>query len=101
MKDRIDQWRDTLEQLFAATVNQQTLEEAADLMCTVSSVDEGYHLECLNAIDAGISAASDGDESIVGLINKSGYQVATTAGAVDLLSDFRAIYLAAYERAKG
>ena len=99
MRARIDQWRDSLEQLFAATVNQQTLEEAAELMCSVSSVDEGYHVECLRAIDAGINADVEGDNSVINLVNKSGYRVTSTGAAIDLLKDFRAIYLAAYERA--
>lgn len=93
-------WKDNLEQLFAATVNQQTLEEAADLMAAVGSSDQSYHVECLTAIDQGINAAQNGDLSVINLINKSGYQVTTSEGAVDLLRDLRAIYVAAYDRTR-
>ena len=91
-------WRENLEQLFAATVNQQTLEEAVDLMVLVSASDATYHIECLAALDRGIHAADDGDSSVINAVNKSGYQVKTTDAAAGLLRDFRAIYLAAYGR---
>lgn len=100
MNARPSQWREDLEQLFAATVNQQTLEEAADLMVSVSTSDESYHAECLTAIDQGINAADGGDRSVIDAINKSGYQVTTTEAAADLLRDLRAIYRAAYDRAR-
>lgn len=100
MSARPNQWREDLEQLFAATVNQQTLEEAVDLMVSVSASDESYHFECLAAIDQGIGAADGGDRSVIDAINKSGYQIATVDAATDLLRNFRAIYLVAYERAR-
>jgi hypothetical protein len=91
-------WRENLEQLFAATVNQQTLDEAVDLMVSVSAGDDSYHVDCLAALDQGIHAADDGDSSVIDAINKSGYQVKTTDAAAGLLRDFKAIYLAAYGR---
>ncbi len=101
MNPHPNRWREDLQQLFAATVNQQTLEEAVDLMVSVSADDENYHFECLAAINQGINAASGGDQSVIIAINKSGYQVATTDAAAELLRDFRTIYLAAYEQACG
>lgn len=89
-------WKSALADLFGGTVNQQTLEEAAELMVSVSAVDVSYHVECLAMLDGGICAAREGDCSVIGCINKSGYQVSTTEEAESLLIDFRAIYVAEY-----
>jgi hypothetical protein len=93
-------WKEGLADLFAGSVNQQTLEEAAELMVSISAVDASYHLECLTMLDQGISAAEAGDNAIINCINKSGYQVASTLAAAKLLEDFRKIYLKEYERAR-
>ena len=95
------QWLESLEQLFSASVNQQTLEEAAVLIVSVSTVDPLYHAECLNAIDQAIAAATNGDPSVLAAINTSGYQVWTTGDAVTLLNDFRTIYLREFARSRG
>ena len=91
-------WRAAMQQLFAATVNQQTLEEAAELMVSISASDEEYHNECLYTLDEAIHAAVEGDDSIIPSINKSGYKVADLADAIDLLQDFRSVYLEEYNR---
>ena len=92
-------WKSALADLFGGTVNQQTLEEAAELMVSVSAGDASYHAECLAMLDEGIRAAREGDCSVIGCINKSGYQVSTTEDAVTLLVDFHEIYIAEFERA--
>ena len=91
-------WKDSLADLFGGSVNQQTLEEAAELMVSVSAVDDDYHEECLAMFSEGIRAAKEGDGTVMICINKSGYQVSTTADAAKLLDDFRTIYLKEYER---
>jgi hypothetical protein len=91
-------WKKALEQLFSATVNQQTLKDAAELMVSVSVSDPSYHAECLNAIREGIRAAEAGDETVLSLINKSGYQVSSTADAAELLKDFQSTYLEKFNR---
>lgn len=93
-------WKIALGKLFAATVNQQTLEEAAELMVSVSAVDESYHEECLMMLNEGVRAAIAGDNSVMACINESGYQVLTTVDAAKLLDDFRIIYLKEYEHAR-
>jgi hypothetical protein len=94
-------WKAALEQLFAATVNQQTLEEAAELMVSASSVDPSYHEECLFVLDTAIASAEAGDEIVITCVNKSGYQVADTGEALELLRDFRSTYLAEFRRSSG
>jgi hypothetical protein len=91
-------WKDGLEQLFSASVNQQTLEEAAELMVSVSSSDHDYHDECLTLFEEGIKAARAGDNVVIALINKSGYQVSSTVDAVKLLEDFQRIYLEEFRK---
>ena len=92
-------WKSALADLFGGTVNQQTLEEAVELMVSVSAGDASYHVECLNMLDEGVRAAQEGDCSVIGCINKSGYQVSTTEEAATLLLDFLKIYVAEHERA--
>ncbi|MCP3672781.1 MAG: hypothetical protein GY814_20640 [Gammaproteobacteria bacterium] len=91
-------WKSALQQLFSATVNQQTLEEAAELMISVSTSDEEYHNECLHVLNEAMRAANDGDNSIMESINKSGYKVSNLVDAIELLQDFRSIYLGEYRR---
>lgn len=94
-------WKAELADLFGGSVNQQTLEEAAELMVSVSATDVSYHEECLTMLNEGYRAASTGDTSVMACINKSGYRVLTTHDAAKLLADFREIYLREYERACG
>lgn len=67
---------------------------------SVSGADNSCHEECLTMFGEGIRAANKGDSMILTCINKSGYQVSTTADAVKLLDDFRAIYLKEYGRSR-
>ena len=89
-------WKAALTELFGGTVNQQTLEDAAELMVSVSAIDAAYHLECLSMLDAGLHAAQQGDFSVLAIVNKSGYRVSTLEEAANLLVDFRKIYLTEY-----
>lgn len=91
-------WKSSLAELFSATVNQQTIEEAVELMLSVSAEDSSYHNECLLMLDEGLQAAREGDSSVISCINKSGYQVLTTTDAAALLLDFRETYLTEYKR---
>jgi len=101
MTTQTTKWKDELEQIFSASVNQQTLEEAAKLIVSVSTLDLSYHEEILSALNEGLQAARTGDNSVIGLINKSGYQVSSAIHAADLLEDFLRIYLTEFRRAVG
>jgi hypothetical protein len=94
-------WKEDLEQIFSASVNQQTLEEAAELMVSISATDSTYHEECVHALEEGIRAANRGDVVVVGIINKSGYQVRSAADADELLRDFLRIYLSEFSKVTG
>lgn len=93
-------WQRNLADLFQATVNQQSLEEAADLMVSVSAANLQYHEECLGTLDQALMASSRGENSAVACINTSGYQVATPEEALELLEDLKRIYLERYQTAK-
>jgi hypothetical protein len=92
-------WKDRLENLFSAAVNQGTLEEAADLMVNVSARHLSYHDECMDALGEGIRAADAGDPVVIRIINTSGYQVDSTSEAGEMLRDFLRVYLEAYDKA--
>jgi hypothetical protein len=95
------QWKPALAQLLAATLNQQTLEEAAELMVSVSAVDRSYHKECLSVFDEALGASASEDDFVIACVNKSGYKVDTRDDANEILGDFRAAYLQEYQRATG
>lgn len=92
-------WQEKLGDLFSASVNQQTLEEAAELMVSVSEDDIEYHSECLNTLKSAIRACENGSSEAIDQINKSGYQVTTVEGAKKILEDFLEIYQEEYESA--
>lgn len=94
-------WREALAQLFAATVNQQTLEEAVELMVSVSASDRGYHEECMHVLDSAIASAASGRDEVIAPINKSGYQVSDANAALELLQEFRALYVDEFSRTVG
>jgi hypothetical protein len=85
-------WKTSLARLFAATVNQEPLEDAADLMVSVSARDVSYHTECLATLEGGIHACSDDEAEVLSAINRSGYKVATLDEAKELLVEFLEIY---------
>jgi len=93
-------WESNLSKIFASSVNQQSLEDAAELIVDVSMDDQEYHSIFINAIDQGIRAANDGDKRVMGFINKSGYKVNSLMQALDVLSDFKEIYLREFEQSK-
>jgi hypothetical protein len=98
MTAKATNWQERLEQIFSASVNQQTLEEAAELMVSVSALDLSYHHECMHSLEEGIRAAEAGESVVIGIINSSGYQVQSTTDAHELLSDFLHIYLKEFRR---
>ncbi|RYG12927.1 MAG: hypothetical protein EON96_13220 [Caulobacteraceae bacterium] len=83
---------DALKQLFAATVNQQSLEEAVELMVGVSGSDDTYHHELSQTFVFARTLAKEKDERLLRFINSSGYQVHDFGEAEQLLSDFQALY---------
>lgn len=92
-------WKIALARLFAATVNQEPLEDAADMMISVSVRDYSYHEECLETLEGGINACDSGDVDVMLAINKSGYKVSSLEEAKELLMEFRGIYEQKYAEA--
>ena len=92
-------WYETLTDIFAGYVNQQTLEEGADQMVFVSSDNPEYHNRFLEAIDKGLELTEAEGLSVKEIVNKSGYRVATPEEASDLLRELRRLYLERFERA--
>ncbi|NRB42129.1 MAG: hypothetical protein HRU20_27275 [Pseudomonadales bacterium] len=92
-------WQESLGDLFSATVNQQSLEEAAEMMVSVSEDDLEYHNACVNTLNLAIQSCKNGNNETLLLINKSGYQVHSTEKALEILEDFLTIYLNEYKDA--
>ena len=82
--------------LFAATVNQETLETASELMVDVSYDDFEYHQACINIFDSAIESCKGNDMDIIKCINRSGYKVNDFESALTLLKDFKKVYLTEY-----
>ena len=93
-------WQEKLGDLLSGMVNQQSLEEAVEMMVSVSEDDPEYHNECLKTLEAGINACDNGDPCAIEEINKSGYQVCSISEARRLLEDFLSIYLKEYCQSK-
>jgi hypothetical protein len=94
-------WKKSLARLFAATVNQESLEDAAELMVSVSARDSSYHAECLATLRGGIKACDSGDEDVISAIGRSGYTVSSLGEAKELLMEFLGIYEDSYHQAVG
>lgn len=101
MNTEFESWEADLSDIFASSVNQQSLEEAVELIVDVSMDDHEYHRVVINAIDQAIRAANNGNERVIDYINKSGYRVDGLKQAADLLVDFRDIYMEEYSQASG
>ncbi|WP_203144027.1 hypothetical protein [Marinobacter mangrovi] len=94
----MDNWKENLTDLFKATVIQQTLEEAAELMVDVSEDDSNYHQHCVDTLKESIEQAKNKNEFVISAINTSGYKVSSFAQAEELLNNFLVIYLKEYGR---
>jgi len=93
-------WQEDLGDLFSATVNQQSLEEAAEMMVSVSEDDLEYHNTCVSTLNSAIQSCKSGSSEAIAQINKSGYQVDSVEKAQKILEDFLLIYLNEYKCAK-
>jgi hypothetical protein len=87
------EWLETLTDIFAGYVNQQTLEEGVVQMVFVCSGNPEYHSRFLDAIEHGLEATRTENSSVLAVINKSGYRVSTMREASDLLLEMRSLYL--------
>jgi len=76
-----------LEQIFAASVNQGTLEDAAEEMAANASCDPALKVEYTQALEAAIKAGNQGEQYVVAAINGSGYQVTTPQDGALLCSE--------------
>jgi|SRR5882757_5628830 len=92
-------WKTPLSAIFGGAINQEPLEDAADLMVSVSARDPGYHSENLAALQAGIQACDNGSTDVISVIHKSGYRVSSLEEAKELLVEFLGIYEEKYRQA--
>jgi hypothetical protein len=92
-------WQETLADIFAGYINQQTLEEGAEAMVFVSEDHTQLHARFLDALDRGGNATSAEEALLLPLINTSGYQVTAADSAKALLIELRELYIQRYREA--
>lgn len=63
-------WENNLGDLFSATVNQQSLEEAVEMMVSVSEDDLEYHNTCIATLNSAILSCQNGNDETIALIIK-------------------------------
>lgn len=83
---------ESLENIFAAYVNQGTLEEAATWMADLTRSHPELAEEFISALQKGMAAAAKGDPSVVKAINTSSYQVSTPKEAGDYCLKLLGLY---------
>ncbi|WMN17985.1 hypothetical protein QL104_00855 [Pseudomonas piscis] len=87
------EWKERLLDIFAATVNQQTLEEAAEDMASLSFCYPSLHEDYLRTFDFAIEALQSGDNYPVECVNRSGYKAHGAEDALELVEDLKEIYM--------
>lgn len=95
------EWKERFLDMFAATVNQQTLEEAAEDMASLSFCYPGFHDDYLRTFDFAISALRSGDAYPFECINRSGYKAYDVESALELVEGLRDIYMKNYAGGEG
>jgi len=83
---------ETLDNIFAAYVNQGTLEEAATWMANLTRNHPELAEDFISALQKGMTAASKGDRSVIKAVNAGGYQVSTTEEAGKCCLELLSLY---------
>jgi hypothetical protein len=83
---------ETLDNIFAAYVNQGTLEEAATWMAKLTRNHPELAEDFISALQKGMAAASKGDRSVIQAVNAGGYQVSTTQEAGERCLELLTLY---------
>ena len=87
---------ETLTDIFAAYINQQSIHDGIAQMVFVSSDSLEQHTLFLDAINYGIHQLESGNRAILDVINMSGYRYTNTIDAMSLLIELQHVYEAAY-----
>ena len=83
---------DTVENIFASYASQGTLEDAATWMAKLTRNHPELAGDFINALQAGIAAASKGDRSVIKAVNAGGQQVSTTEEASQRCLELLTLY---------
>lgn len=83
---------ETLDNIFAAYVNQGTLEEAATWMAKLTRSHPELAEEFISALQKGMAAASKDDPSVVKAVNAGGHQVSTAKEAGERCLELLSLY---------
>ncbi len=83
---------ETLDNIFASYVNQNTLEDAASWMANLTRHHPEMAEDFITALQHGMVAASKNDSSVITAVNASGYQVSTAKEAGDYCLKLLGLY---------
>ncbi len=92
---------ETLDNIFASYVNQNTLEEAATWMATLTRNHPEMAEDFITALQHGMDAASKNDRSVIQAVNASGYQVSTAKEAGEYCLKLLGLYTKQLKFEKG
>ncbi|WP_286546378.1 hypothetical protein [Variovorax fucosicus] len=82
---------ETIENIFGAYVNQDTLEDAATWLASNARADAAYREEVLVALRDAEERGTAGDSSVIAAVNRSGYLVSNSDEAVELVRELRCL----------
>lgn len=81
----------TLNQVWAAFVNQATLEDAADWMAAVARDNEVVRAEIFDCLGSAATGESE-REGLVAAVNRSGYKVGSVQEARDMCAELLGLF---------
>lgn len=83
---------ESLENIFGAIVNQETLEEAALWMAELARDDLHIAQEFEHCLKRGMAQASSGNSAVIEAINLSGYRINNTDEAASYCRELLLLY---------
>ena len=83
---------ESIENIFGAYVNQDTLEDAATWLASNAVADAAYCAEVHAALRDAEERGTAGDTSVVFAVNRSGYRVSNAAEAAELIRELRQLF---------
>lgn len=93
-------WQTILQEILNGYFGDQTIEEGVTEMIFVTESNLDYHQSYLSALEAGIEAASQGQQEVVRFIMDSyAWHIKDTVEAREFLERLRSEYIAQYDAA--
>lgn len=85
-------YRQTIENIFGAFVNQGSLEEAANWMADLAREDPVLAAEISECLNSGITLGRRGSQAVVDAVNRSGYRATSPQEAGEYCAELLSLY---------